>query len=115
MRIVVEIAVRTVSRAMIQTSEHAMKLMAIVNLDVKMDFIAKNVIKNAAYIANKMLALNYQYVTQLTESARLVVITVLMGLNVRVYVVHIAETILKTARLISEHVIKRMDIANLDV
>ena len=92
-----------------------MKLMAIVNLAVKMDFIAKSVIENAAYIANKMLVLTYQCVNQLMEPARLVVIIVLMGLNVRVYVVHIAETILKTARLISEHVIKLTDIANLDV
>ena len=92
-----------------------MKPMAIVNLAVKMGFIAKSVIKNAMYIANKMLVLTYQYVTQLTEPARLVVITVLMGLNVRVYVVHIAETSLKTARLKVEHVIKQTGIANLDV
>ena len=92
-----------------------MKPMDIVNLAVKLDFIVKSVIKNAVYIANKMLALNYQCVTQLTEPARLVAILVLMGLNVRISVIYIAETLLKTALLISEHVIKRTDTANLDV
>ena len=111
-RIVVEIAVRTVSRAMIQISEHAIKPMETVNLAVKMDFIAKSVITNAVYIANKMLVLNYLCVNQLMEPARLVVIIVLMGLNVKVYVVNIAETILKTTRLISEHVIKQTDLVN---